>query len=115
MELRIVNEFSSSVASCAAANQPAMPAIAAEMPKVRVFVRAKLTPMTAAAVSLSRTATSDRPTRLLRRLRTITYATSSRASESQNKNSERSTRLLESPVHDGGLRRMPLSVDALTV
>ena len=41
-------------------------------PNVSVFVRARLIPITAAAVSLSRTATSDRPARLLRILRTTT-------------------------------------------
>ncbi len=50
-------------------SEPAIAHIAAEMPNTIVFVRARGTPITAAAVSLSRIATSDRPTRLLTRPR----------------------------------------------
>ena len=72
IEVRMVNEFSSTVPISAAMSQPDTPAIAAETPKVNTLVRARFTPITAAAVSLSRTATSERPTRLVRRLRTTT-------------------------------------------
>ena len=44
--------------------EPASEHIAAEMPNTSVFVRARCTPITADAVSLSRMAISDRPTRL---------------------------------------------------
>ncbi len=43
---------------------PAVAVIAADTPYTIVFVRGRLTPITAAAVSLSRMAISDRPTRL---------------------------------------------------
>ena len=47
-----------------AANDPPREHIAAEMPNTIVFVRARCTPITADAVSLSRMAMSERPTRL---------------------------------------------------
>ena len=72
IELRMVKEFSSTVPIFAAISQPETPAIAAEIPKASVLVWERLTPITAAAVSLSRTATNDRPDRLLRKLRTMT-------------------------------------------
>ena len=52
-----------------AASDPPSAHIAAETPNTIVFVRARCTPITAEAVSLSRMAMSDRPTRLFTRPR----------------------------------------------
>ena len=72
IEPRIVKRrFSGVVWVCRSANvQPAMPVIAADSPNAIVFTAATFTPMTEAAVGLSRTATMARPTRLFTRLRT---------------------------------------------
>ena len=66
--------------------EPAAAAIAAETPNTSVFVRARLTPITAAAVSLSRIAISERPVRLLTMPRHTRYDTTSTITASQYKN-----------------------------
>ena len=74
IEPRIVKlTFSGVVCVWRSANvQPAMPASAADSPKVTVLTTATCTPMTDAAVVLSRTAIIARPMRLFTRLRTRT-------------------------------------------
>ena len=64
-------------------NAPAVAVIAADSPYTVVCVRGRLTPITAAAVSLSRMAISERPTRLLTIPRQTTYESTAMITASQ--------------------------------
>ena len=63
--------------------EPAAAAIAAAMPNMSVLVRVRFTPITAAAVSLSRIAISERPTRLRTMPRLSRKATNSTITATQ--------------------------------
>jgi hypothetical protein len=87
--------------SLSANSDPAMPAIDADRPNTTVFTIARLTPITAAAVSLSRTATIARPIRLRSRFEAISAHTRNAVSASQKFHLCRSARP-SNGVHSGG-------------